>query len=114
MALTDTASTLADRVLTESYYVNLCHEEQDDGCLSLLTPHEAWQNLVLPLRAEDGTAIFATTVETLTSAIELVQSKVETPFRFVLCEVRPLEQFIAQRYHFEGIEIEDDRAELHD
>ncbi len=104
MPATDHDTSLAEQVLADAPYVNLCRERLDDRCLTTVSAQEAWENLVLPLRVERGTHVFATTVETLTNAIELIQERIASPFRVVLTEVRPLEQFIAERYGYEGVE----------
>lgn len=101
-----------DPALLDLPHVNLCRERHDDACLELIEAEEAWANLVLPVNEDErGTLVFATTVETFAAARELVRSRVTQPFRFVLAEVRSIEQFIAQRYGYEGIAC-DDRIEL--
>ena len=41
--------------------------------------------------------------KTLSNAIELLQSKPELTYRFVLAEMRPIEEFIASMYAYEGV-----------
>lgn len=105
--LRDIAVALAEQIMMDCPYVNLVQETLDDDALGLITAKDAWDNLVLPLRIDDGTLVCATTDETLASAIELVQSNIPMPFRFVIADIRLLEQFIAEKYHFEGVEVEE-------
>lgn len=84
--------------------VRLATEPFDPQCLHLFTPQQAWDHLVMPLRVADGELIIATTEETLASAIDVVDEVTHRPYRFVLAEIRPLEQFIAERYSFEGVD----------
>lgn len=99
------AAARATQMLQDPPLVNLTNERYDASALGLLTAKDAWDNLVLPLRIESGQLVCATTEETLTSAVELVSSHVAMSCRFVLAEIRPLEQFIAERYHYEGVEL---------
>lgn len=85
--------------------VHLAHEPFDPACLGVITAHQAWDHLVLPLRQEKGELVCATTRETLAGAIGLLHRCCPTPFRFVLAPVHPVEQFIAERYAYEGVEI---------
>jgi hypothetical protein len=88
-------------------YVNLVHERHDPEAIGLLTARDAWNNLVLPMRVDAGVLICATTDETFEDARRLVADAVPMPARFVLADLRLLEQFIAEKYHFEGIDVED-------
>lgn len=96
--------TLARRVETKCERVNLITEEFDPGTLELIPARDAWNHLVLPLRKENGRLVCATAIETLAESIAFVHQAVQRPFDFVIAECRPLEQFIAQRYSYEGIE----------
>ena len=98
-------NALALQVALRCPQVRLCQQMFDDACLSLLTAAQAWDNLVLPLRLESGELVAATTYETLPAAIGLLQRRVPRPFRLVLADVQPLEQFIAERYAYEGVEV---------
>ena len=84
---------------------NLCRERADAQCLSLVSAQEAWQMLVMPLRMEAGELVCATTEETLPQALALMHHRVDVPVRFVISEIRLLEQFIAERYGYEGVEL---------
>ena len=97
----------AVRFLNGCARVNLTQEPSDPACLRMLTPEQAWDSLVLPLRVEKGELICATTEETLGDAIALVQRVVMMPVVFVLANIRPLEQFIAERYAYEGVPMLD-------
>ncbi len=83
--------------------VSLASEAFDPQCLHLITPQQAWDNLVLPLRKANGELVCATAEETLSAAIDLMETATDQSYRFVLAEMRPLEQFIAERYSFEGV-----------
>ncbi len=94
--------------MTESHaIVNLARQRLDHGCSRHLSAQDAWNHLVLPLRLEDGCLICATTHGALGDADALLRGKLKTPFRFVLAELRPLEEFIADIYDFEGIDVDE-------
>lgn len=99
------ASALAEQILASCPHTGLVGETLDDNCLTILRPRDAWEALVLPMRIEAGTVVCATTQETLPNAIELIQRSVPLPFRFAIADIRLLEQFIAERYHYEGVEV---------
>ena len=98
----------AAEVRYECPEVNLARETIDPSCQNVISATEAWDSLVLPLRMIDGELLCATTEETLPSALKLIQRRAAVPFRFVIAEIRPLEQFIAERYHYEGVEVAED------
>ena len=97
----------AAQLVCDCPHVHLQDETFDDGCLDAVNAADAWDCLVLPLRKEAGELVCATTEETLPSAIALPQQTYEGPFRFVLAPLRPMEQFIAERYGYEGVELDD-------
>ncbi|MEM9416118.1 MAG: hypothetical protein AAGA29_11685 [Planctomycetota bacterium] len=99
---------VADQVAGRTPFTKLCKERFDPEVLSLFTAREAWDTLVLPIRMEDGELLCATTVETLSSAIELMQGKPGLAYHFVLAEMRPIEEFIANLYAYEGVDVVDD------
>ena len=78
-------------------------EKHNPNCLSWLDPAEAWQNLCLPLRQERGIKICATTIETLEDARTLMRAKGHQKCQFLITDFHSLEQFIAERYDYEGI-----------
>eukprot|EP00752_Nemacystus_decipiens_P015889 g14197.t1 len=98
---------LAEQVVMRAPDAALATEQFDQQCLSMITPKQAWDSLILPIRWEDGELLCATTVETLPGAIELLQQKLDCPFHFVIAEMRPLEEFIASLYAYEGVEVID-------
>jgi len=106
----EVAAALAEQFRHRCSWVNLAHQNLDPQCLIQLEPAQAWDHLLLPLRYENGELIFATALETLEMAIALLQRYVYQPFHLVLCEMRQLEQFIAERYDYEGIELRVDEA----
>ena len=98
---------LAEQVVMRAPDASLATEHFDEQCLRMISAKEAWDSLILPIRWEDGELLCATTVETLPSAIELLQQKLVCPFHFVIAEMRPLEEFIASLYAYEGVEVID-------
>jgi hypothetical protein len=101
----DVYQALAEQIIAAAPEVNLVTEELQREALKQVAAREAWDYLLLPLRFEGEELVCATTAETLPSALSLAQAELKVPFRFVLSSVRPLEQFIAERYEFEGVEI---------
>lgn len=98
---------LAEQVVMRAPEASLATETFDPQCLRMIAAKQAWDNLILPIRWEDGELLCATTVETLPGAIELLQQKLECPFHFAIAEMRPLEEFIASLYAYEGVEVID-------
>ena len=98
---------LAEQVVMRAPDASLATEQFDEQCLRMISAKQAWDNLILPIRWEDGELLCATTVETLPGAIELLQQKLDCPFHFVIAEMRPLEEFIASLYAYEGVEVID-------
>lgn len=98
---------LAEQVGMRSPQASLATEHYDPQCLRMISAKEAWDRLILPIRWEDGELLVATTVETLPAAIELLQAKLDCPFHFAIAEMRPLEEFIASLYAYEGVEVID-------
>ena len=86
-------------------HVNLLTETKDPACLDLISPTDAWNHMLLPLRMEQGRLICATTRETAAGAAALLGRNLSTPFDFVIAEAHLLEQFIAEQYEYEGVEI---------
>ncbi|MGB0767354.1 MAG: hypothetical protein ACPGYV_06555 [Phycisphaeraceae bacterium] len=98
---------LAEQVAMRAADASLATEAFDEACLQMLTARQAWDSLILPIRWVDGELLCATTVETLPTAIELLQQTLDCPFHFVIAEMRPLEEFIASLYAYEGVEVID-------
>lgn len=98
---------LAEQVAMRAPEASLATEQFDPQCLRMISAKDAWDRLLLPIRWEDGELLCATTVETLPSAIELLQQKLDCPYHFVIAEMRPLEEFIASLYAYEGVEVID-------
>ncbi|MEM1210819.1 MAG: hypothetical protein AAGI68_00835 [Planctomycetota bacterium] len=106
----DVLSALTELHLRRSPQTSLATERFDAQCLRLLTAEQAWDSLVLPLRTEGEELVCATTLETLGSAIEMMEAKTDLAFRFVIVEICQLEQFIAERYAYEGIAVIEEAA----
>ena len=98
---------LAEQVVMRAPDASLATEQFDPQCLRMISAKEAWDNLILPIRWENGELLCATTVETLPGSIELLQQKLDCPFHFAIAEMRPLEEFIASLYAYEGVEVID-------
>jgi len=99
---------LSVQVARRSPQASLCAETFDPQCLQMISAKDAWDRLVLPIRWEDGELLCATTIETLSAAIDLLQTQLECGFHFTIAEMRPLEEFIANLYAYEGVEIVED------
>ncbi len=102
---------LAEQAKRHTVYARLDDAQIDRNCLFLLSPRDAWDQLILPLHFDaDRELICVTTVESLPTAIAFLQRKLSVPFRFVLADLRLLEQFIAEQYDYEGVECVEDAA----
>ena len=110
IAVEEIAAALAVQLRHTTSWVNLAHQPLDPRVLTLLSPSEAWDHLVLPLRREDRQLVCATGAETLPEALALLQRRVSEPIRLVFAEMHQLEQFIAERYDYEGLELTDEAA----
>ena len=98
---------LAEQVVMRAPEASLATEQYDPQCLRMISAKQAWDHLLLPIRWERGELLCATTVETLPAAIELLQARLDCPYQFVIAEMRPLEEFIASLYAYEGVEVID-------
>ena len=107
VSVSDLAEALAEQLVSKCPWINLIEEQLDEQCLNMIEARDAWESLVLPMRYEGDELLCATTMETLPNAIELIQRAVAEPFRLAIVDIRLLEQFIAERYHFEGIEVDE-------
>lgn len=99
---------LADAVIHHCPRVNLTKEDYDPASLSMVDVHDAWDHLVLPLWMDEGELLCATTEETAATALAMLHRTLEVPYRLVISEIRLLEQFIAERYAYEGVDVEDE------
>ncbi|MEM1356323.1 MAG: hypothetical protein AAGC44_16135 [Planctomycetota bacterium] len=101
-------SALAEQVALRSPDASLATETFDPQVLRLISAKDAWDRLILPIRwDDDGELLVATTEETLPAAIELLSARLDVPFHFAIAEMRPLEEFIANLYAYEGVEVID-------
>ncbi len=96
---------LARHTLATASYVRLTQMTLDPASLRHVSAADAWDHLILPLGVEsDGRLLCCTTDETLAAALGYLLRNLTVPFRLVLSNARSLEQFIAEQYHYEGIE----------
>lgn len=100
-------TALAEQVALRSPEASLATEHFDPQALRLISAKDAWDQLVLPIRWEDGELLCATTEETLPAAIAMLSAQLDCPFHFAIAEMRPLEEFIANLYAYEGVEVID-------
>ena len=100
-------SALAEQIAVRAPQASLATERFDPQCLRMISAKEAWDRLILPIRWDDGELLCATTIETLPAAIELLQAKLDCPYHFAIAEMRPIEDFIASLYAYEGVEVID-------
>lgn len=98
---------LAEQIGMRSPHATLATEQFDPQCLRMISAKDAWDRLVLPIRWDEGELLCATTIETLPAAIDLLQAKLDHPYHFAIAEMRPLEEFIASLYAYEGVEVID-------
>lgn len=99
---------LASQLTRKCERVNLTKQKYDPAVLDYVEVHDAWNHLVLPLRMEDDELVCATTEETAAMALAMLHHTLDMRFRLVISEIRLLEQFIAERYAFEGVDMFDD------
>ncbi len=87
--------------LQEASLINLEHQP---AALEQVTAHDAWDYLILPIAFDaDGTLLCVTTTDTLSITVAFLLNHTSQPFRLQLADVGPLEQYIAERYHYEGV-----------
>jgi type IV pilus assembly protein PilB len=94
---------IADYVASHAPDAELAMERFEESAAQLVQAAEAWETLVLPIRVVAGRLRCATTYETLTEALDLLQHRTSLPLDIVLAEVGPLERFISERYDYEGV-----------
>lgn len=102
----DIHSALSGVFLPQCPHVDLTRETFDEQALSYLPAREAWEHLILPLRIADDQLICATTAWCLAEAIAYIQQSVPIAFQFVLTDLPQLEQFIAERYDYDGVDFD--------
>lgn len=103
----DLLDALSKHLRESSAEVRLSQTVTDTAVLDYLSARDAWDYVILPLAIEpDGHLLCCTTEETLSTAVAFLMRTLAVPFRFVLADVRPLEQYIAEQYHYEGVDID--------
>ncbi len=74
------------------------------AALHQIAPHDAWDYLILPISFDpDGTLLCMVCRDTLALALTFLLNHTGQPFRLQCAEAGPLEQYIAERYAYEGI-----------
>ena len=105
----DLLEALTQHLRHAAPHVKLTQTAHDAQALEYLAARDAWDYLVLPLAVEpDGHLLCCTTPETLSTALAFLMRTLAVPFRLVLSDVRPLEQYIAEQYHYEGVDVDMD------
>lgn len=90
------APTLAPATLTTLPHV--------PAALHQVAPHDAWDYLILPVSIDpDGTLMCVVCRDTLALALRFLLDHTGKPFRLQSAEAGPLEQYIAERYAYEGV-----------
>ncbi|MEM6749658.1 MAG: hypothetical protein AAF612_04220 [Planctomycetota bacterium] len=105
-AESEPASELLSHLWGDAEEVNLAYEPLEPAVRSVISAREAWDALVMPLRIEHGELVCATTQETYHTALNLLSRAYDGPTRLVIAGVRILEQFIAEQYGYEGVDID--------
>ncbi len=74
------------------------------AALQQIAPHDAWDYLILPVSIDtDGTLLCLVCRDTLALALTFLLNHTPQPFRLLSAEAGPLEQYIAERYAYEGV-----------
>lgn len=74
------------------------------AALRHVAPHDAWDYLILPVSIDaDGTLLCLVCRDTLALALSFLLNHTRQPFRLQCAEAGPLEQYIAERYAYEGV-----------
>jgi len=74
------------------------------AALNQVAPHDAWDYLILPVSIDpDGTLLCLVCRDTLALALSFLLNHTGQPFRLQSAEASPLEQYIAERYAYEGV-----------
>jgi|GEM_PF-1726612 len=74
------------------------------AALNRIAPHDAWDYLVLPASIDtDGTLLCVVCRDNLALALGFLLDHTGQPFRLQSAEASPLEQYIAERYAYEGV-----------
>ena len=98
---------LAQAIVGSAPRVRLFQTPHDPAALEHVPARDAWDHLILPLAfAADGSLLCCTTRETLPASLGYLYRHLAVAFNVVLAEMTPLEMFIAERYRYEGVEVE--------
>lgn len=98
-------TVLAKHLQKSCEHVQLCETAHEAEALTHVAARDAWDYLILPLQIQDdGTLVCCTTEETLATALAYLMRTLSVPFDVVIADVGPLEQYIAEQYHYEGID----------
>lgn len=103
----DLLDGLAKHLRGTAKHVRLSKTAHDTSVLDYLSARDAWDYLVLPLAIDpDGRLLCCTTEETLSTALAFLMRTLAVPFRLVVTDVWALEQYIAEQYHYEGVDVD--------
>lgn len=101
----DLLDVLADHLQNSIQTVRLPQTAHEPGVLKFVPARDAWDYLILPLEMQaDGRLLCCTTEETLPTALAYLIRSLDIPFHLVIADVRPLEMYIAEQYHYEGVD----------
>ncbi|MEM9418768.1 MAG: hypothetical protein AAGA25_06865 [Planctomycetota bacterium] len=91
--------------------VKLTQTAHDPAALEYICARDAWDYLILPLAIEPtGHLLCCTTSETLGTALAYLTRTLAIPFSIVITDIRPLELYIAEQYHYEGVDLDTEAA----
>lgn len=101
----DLLDALTKHLQSSTDHVKLSQTPHEPAALTYVPARDAWDYLILPLELEpDGSLLCCTTEETLGTALAYLMRSLDVPFHVVISDVRPLEQYIAEQYHYEGVD----------
>ena len=98
---------LCEHLLCTVDRVRLSQMPHDPAALNYLTARDAWDYLLLPLQMQsDGTLLICTTEETLGASLTFLLKTLEVPFELVLSDIQAVEQYVAEQYRYEGLDLD--------
>ena len=98
---------LSAQIAAAAPRIRLSQAPHDPEVLAYVPACDAWDYLILPLAFDEaGQLICCTTEETLQTSLAYLLGNLEVPFTLVLSDVSPLEMYIAEQYHYEGLDVD--------